>query len=68
MATSKIDQLETRAARDMERSTIIDQMIALMQQGRTNSREYASVKMRLKFLNGHTISTAGGCKIVSMSF
>gem|GEM_PF-6222682 len=52
----------------MERSTIIDQMIALMQQGRTNSREYASVKMRLNFLNGHTISTAGGCKIVSMSF
>jgi hypothetical protein len=68
MIADKIEHLEREINRDKERSAIIDQMIALMKQGRANSREYASAKMRLNFLNGHTSNTTGGCKIIAMSF
>ena len=68
MIADKIEQLEREINRDKERSAIIDQMIALMKQDRVNSREYASAKMRLNFLNGRKSETTGGCKIIAMSF
>lgn len=68
MIADKIEQLEREINRDKERSAIIDQMIALMKQGRVNCREYASAKMRLNFLNGRKSETTGGCKIIAMSF